>query len=289
MKIPSKPGLKTPGSFPKAPPPRSKPNASPSPPQTHPRAQPSYTPRPTKPAPQPTTLPRPPQPPPPPPPRSTAPSPTTNPLTRTILRTASSIFFASITLLFVRDNVVTIDTVRGSSMAPSLSPRSHDEGRNESVVIDKWFPARELKRGDVVTFWKPHRVGEVSIKRVVGVSGDVVRLGDRGSGKVYGEGTGTGKRVALFDGLGDADADIEAGTVVVPHGHIWVEGDNWRKSYDSNDFGPISKALIDGRAVRVWRDGWWRGLEDRREERDKVHAGRVVKQGSSELPAAFLE
>lgn len=181
-------------------------------------------------------------------------------------------------------------------MAPSLSPHSHDEGKNERVVINKWFPARELKRGDVVTFWKPHRAGEVSIKRVVGVEGDVVALGERGE-KVYSSGnigvggnSGTGKRFGPFDGLGDGDTEVvEPGTVVVPHGHIWVEGDNWRKSYDSNDFGPISKSLVDGRAVRVWRDGWWRGVGDERDRRESGHAGRVVREGRSEVPVAFLE
>jgi inner membrane protease subunit 2 len=197
-------------------------------------------------------------------------------------------------------------------MAPSLSPLSHEQGGlgNERVIISKWFPARDVKRGDVVTFWKPHRRGEVSIKRVVGVGGDVVRVGrgrERGTGtgeKGYsaggeekdgmeggGMGIGMEKRVGLFDGLGDANSSEQTspGTVVVPHGHIWVEGDNWRKSYDSNDFGPISKALVDGRAVRVWRDGWWRQVGDLREDRDRRHAGRVLREGGSEVPGAFLE
>ena len=28
-------------------------------------------------------------------------------------------------------------------------------------------------------------------------------------------------------------------TVRVPFGHVWVEGDNWRKTADSNMYGPV--------------------------------------------------
>ncbi|KAF2261317.1 LexA/Signal peptidase, partial [Lojkania enalia] len=129
--------------------------------------------------------------------------------------------------LFVRDSVVSIDTVKGSSMSPSLSASAHESGEHDRVRIRRGKATRNLRRGDIVTFWKPHKPDEISIKRIVGVEGDIV-----------------------YPKRGYAD-----GAVVVPYGHVWVEGDNWRKSFDSNDFGPISKALIDGKATRVWR-GW---------------------------------
>lgn len=112
-----------------------------------------------------------------------------------------------------------------------------------------------------MTFWKPHRRGEVSIKRVVGLEDDEISVGRGRNGNDAFYGQGQERRLASFDGLGDEldDGSIvgkrKEGKVVVPHGHIWVEGDNWRKSYDSNDFGPISRALVDGKAVRVLRGG----------------------------------
>lgn len=40
---------------------------------------------------------------------------------------------------------------------------------------------------------------------------------------------------------------------VVPKGHVWVEGDNKKASYDSRQFGPVPLALVEGRALfRVW-------------------------------------
>ena len=41
--------------------------------------------------------------------------------------------------------------------------------------------------------------------------------------------------------------------VVVPPGHVWIEGDNKDQSRDSRDFGPMSLQMIDGIArVKVW-------------------------------------
>ena len=86
---------------------------------------------------------------------------------------------------------------------------------------------------------------------------------------------------------------IKNGTVVTASdtfaADVWIEGDNWRKSLDSNDFGPISKGLIQGKAVKVWRD--WFSLMDVGDERKRRESGmrsRVVK-GRSEIPAVFLE
>ncbi|KAF1954397.1 LexA/Signal peptidase, partial [Byssothecium circinans] len=130
--------------------------------------------------------------------------------------------------IFVRDHFVSLDTVIGSSMAPTLSPDAHETGRRDWIVIQRnTRNGQAIKRGDVVTLWKPHRPEEISIKRVIGVEGDVV-----------------------FPRRGYA-VDEGKGRVVVPRGHVWVEGDNWRKSYDSCDFGPVSLGLVDGRAVRV--------------------------------------
>lgn len=58
------------------------------------------------------------------------------------------------------------------------------------------------------------------------------------------------------------------GRAVVPKGHVWVEGDNWRKTVDSNNYGPISMSLVQGRAIAVLNPSkfWtkpWEGFKSR--------------------------
>ena len=81
-------------------------------------------------------------------------------------------------------------------MAPTLSPDAHETGREDYVIVRPYQERRDgkkrnvkgekgedgkdgaifwgVKRGDVVTFWKPHKPGEMGIKRVVAVEGDTV-------------------------------------------------------------------------------------------------------------------
>ena len=80
-------------------------------------------------------------------------------------------------------------------MAPTLSPDAHETGREDYVIVrpyqerssskkggmkgEKGEDGKDgdiwgVKRGDVVTFWKPHKPGEMGIKRVVAVEGDTV-------------------------------------------------------------------------------------------------------------------
>ncbi|KAF2817016.1 LexA/Signal peptidase, partial [Mytilinidion resinicola] len=131
------------------------------------------------------------------------------------------------------DNVLSTTAVKGPSMAPTLSPKSRSAGIHDRVLLWRGLPRQNLKRGDVVTFWKPHNPEEISIKRIIALEGDTNYIG--GSG--------------MYDGAVKCpDGSVK---IVVPHNHIWVEGDNWTASQDSNDFGPISKAMVDGKALYI--------------------------------------
>lgn len=141
-----------------------------------------------------------------------------------------------------------------------------------------------MRRGDVVTFWKPHKQDELSIKRVVAVEGDVVypHRGYACDAEVV-----NARRVEGFDGLGSrewavgGDGEIEVGKVTVPRGHVWVEGDNWRRSYDSCDFGPVSLGLVDGKASRVWRD--WLRLRTVGDEREGGKSQSLIVPNTGEV------
>ena len=157
-------------------------------------------------------------------------------------------------------------------MAPTLSPAHHETGATDTVVIKRWEPARGLQRGDIITFWKPHKPDEISIKRVVAFGGDTVWPRDR---------------EAMTRGHAHTRANYDLGgkkCLVVPYGHMWVEGDNWRESFDSNDFGPISKGLIDGKAVGVVRGWRIAAIPEKRVEKGSTR----VAIGKEQLPEIFL-
>jgi signal peptidase I len=88
-----------------------------------------------------------------------------------------------------------------------------------------------LTVGDVVVVEHPNRKGTVC-KRILGLPGDMV-VNPPPMGRM---------RNKQHDDL-----------VIIPDGHIWIEGDNTMHSTDSRDYGPIPAALIVGRVVcRIW-------------------------------------
>ncbi|KEQ61158.1 LexA/Signal peptidase, partial [Aureobasidium melanogenum CBS 110374] len=116
------------------------------------------------------------------------------------------------TMITINDHFFESITVTGVSMAPTLSASFNETGEKDVLLMKKWKPTKDLQRGDVVMLNLPHKPEKLGIKRVVALEGDWV-------------------------------------TWKVPLGHVWVEGDNTGMSKDSNDYGPVSKSLIAGKAI----------------------------------------
>jgi mitochondrial inner membrane protease subunit 2 len=115
------------------------------------------------------------------------------------------------TTIFLLDNVIEWHAVRGSSMHPSLSPDYETHRTMDRLLFWKFGAARNIRRGQIISFWAPHDPEKRVVKRVVGIPGDVVFP----------------KQRYPWD------------RVKVPSGHVWVEGDNELQSKDSNDYGPV--------------------------------------------------
>ncbi|KXT12211.1 hypothetical protein AC579_3448 [Pseudocercospora musae] len=111
----------------------------------------------------------------------------------------------------------TCDPAYGISMLLTLS------SCNDYVIISKWYRrGRGIHVGDVVSFRHPVKEGVHAVKRIVGLSGDLV----------------------LMYTPGQSDAMLQ-----VPEGHCWVVGDNLPHSRDSRHFGPLPLALISGKVI----------------------------------------
>lgn len=106
----------------------------------------------------------------------------------------------------------------GPSMLPTFA------ATGDVVLEDRLsvLLGRPFTRGDLITFVSPANPSHIVCKRILGLPGDVVCV----------DPTGT---VAPSDEH-----------VVIPRGHIWVQGDNADNSRDSRYYGPLSMGLVRG-------------------------------------------
>uniref|UniRef100_A0ACD5W8U6 Uncharacterized protein n=1 Tax=Avena sativa TaxID=4498 RepID=A0ACD5W8U6_AVESA len=121
-------------------------------------------------------------------------------------------------IAFMEERVAGLTYPRGPSMLPAFNIMG------DVVVADK-VSARcgWVAPGDVVQFVSPEDPRKTVIKRVLGMEGDAVTY------------------------LVDPGNSDDSKTVVVPKGHIWVQGDNIYASRDSRQFGPVPYGLVNGR------------------------------------------
>lgn len=188
------------------------------------------------------------------------------------------------TTIFINDNVLEVGFVTGGSMEPTLSPDDNTTGRKDALLWKKWQANTNVRRGDVMLFGLPSRPEDTGVKRVIGVEGDTVLLDPRRRPKHARKDGGATEEVPEARSW-----DAWMGRAKVPEGHVWVEGDNWRASRDSNWYGPISKSLITGKAVAVvlpskkFGSRPWEGFHSR----TKVVSGKLDKRTDLEALEAL--
>ncbi|KAH9812657.1 mitochondrial inner membrane protease subunit 2-like [Teratosphaeria destructans] len=178
--------------------------------------------------------------------------------------------------IFFTDNFYEFTRITGTSMTPSLSPKYHETRQSDWVWWQGHSLGNNLQRGDVVRFFSPCHPERDTVKRIIALPGDTVIL-DRKR-----------RPVRARDGADlpeSASWDRWGGKCRVPEGHVWVEGDNWRSTRDSNTYGPISMSLVHGKAVQlVWplKDFGTKPWEGFRVD-TKVVPGNLVKMQDAEV------
>jgi signal peptidase I len=135
--------------------------------------------------------------------------------------------------------------VDGHSMLPNFNT-------DQFIIVSRLsYILGEPQRGDVVVFHYPLQSDRDFIKRIIGLPGETVTILE---GRVYVNGK-------LLD-----EPYIESfcrsktcdGEWPVPPDHYFVLGDNRGASKDSQDFGPVHRKYIVGRAfVRYWPPRDW--------------------------------
>eukprot|EP01025_Chloroclados_australasicus_P050294 TRINITY_DN5764_c0_g1_i3.p2 TRINITY_DN5764_c0_g1~~TRINITY_DN5764_c0_g1_i3.p2 ORF type:complete len:182 (+),score=5.48 TRINITY_DN5764_c0_g1_i3:56-547(+) len=120
--------------------------------------------------------------------------------------------------ILLNSKVLSVAQVQGESMEPTLQ-------NGDLVLFDKfaiWLCMRgadwHVLLGQLVYFRSPEDANRRLIKRMIGISGDIVMESNQLMGHR------------------------------ISQGHCWVEGDNYKRSLDSRTrFGAIPLALLEGR------------------------------------------
>ncbi|CAA6801857.1 MAG: Signal peptidase I (EC [uncultured Thiotrichaceae bacterium] len=156
------------------------------------------------------------------------------------------ISFFSIQLIFkeLRPSWLGYEAFRlpSRSMAPSLIP-------NDFVVADTEAYENDLpKRGDIIVFSRPDKVGVKFTKRVIAIEGDTLKI-QRGQILV--------NQKAVFEPYVKAQYNQRSGllsieAIKVPKGTVYVLGDNRDNSFDSRYFGVVKAHWLYGRVRALW-------------------------------------
>ena len=172
--------------------------------------------------------------------------------------------------------------IQGPSMLPTMSADGSDlwliRNYNWRHTLGRWLPwlqlsSANLRQGDLIGVAHPNR-NYVSCKRIVGLPGDTVRR--------YGEyvhlyvaqdpqhfgilppmesTSSSADRYSWIDPSCSWDPEQQPSsygkdpfrTLIVPEGHVWVEGDCPGLAMDSRQYGSIPLEWIRGKVVaRLW-------------------------------------
>ncbi|WP_086350797.1 signal peptidase I [Candidatus Enterococcus clewellii] len=134
-------------------------------------------------------------------------------------------------------------TVDGVSMAPTLKD-------GDRIIIQR---TQELQRYNLITFEPKDQPGKSFVKRVIGLPGDAIRVGEN-TLYLNGDQSFSPDTDDLPDGTLKVSIAYEVqyaltGLTEIPEDHYFVLGDNRIQSNDSRSFGLISKKQIEGIVV----------------------------------------
>lgn len=156
-----------------------------------------------------------------------------NRVLKLIIFIISLISFSMICSLFV-----TMPSVEGSSMYPTLNSTNH----NDKIIVEKLnFKKYDLNRGDVIVL-KPYGNDDtLYVKRVIGLPNDVIEIR---FGTLFINGVMMNEQYISEPHMCD-----EYIKITVPSSHVFVLGDNRDVSKDSRSIGPIPIENVKGKAV----------------------------------------
>jgi len=140
--------------------------------------------------------------------------------------------------------------IPSASMSPTLQ-------LDDYFLIDRtWYRNAQVRRGDVVVFASPTDSKVDFVKRVVGLSGEMVQI-KKGMILINGRPLTALPEPApnYLSSTNGGLSDYYFESQTVPPNHVFVVGDNPKNSFDSRFFKSIDIAAVRGKALYIiWAD-----------------------------------
>jgi signal peptidase I len=125
-----------------------------------------------------------------------------------------SVFASGTVLAYTQTHIMGFYRIVTGSMTPSVMP-------GDFVIFDKTMYRHEgPKKGDIIVFTYPDDRSKLYVKRIAGLPGDTVTT--------------------------------DSAVAIVPHGFVYVLGDNKLHSDDSRHYGPIALNEILGKGRQIY-------------------------------------
>lgn len=156
---------------------------------------------------------------------------------RILRSTISSLIVVAAIAVLISMLFLPVLRVTGTSMMPTLQ-------NDELVICRKWG---EFKRGDVIAFYYNNKI---LLKRVIGLSGDVIDIAEDGT--VYVNGEAIDEPYLNEKAFGECDLNLP---YQVPDERVFVMGDHRSTSVDSRSttVGCVANESVVGEVMlRIW-------------------------------------
>lgn len=134
--------------------------------------------------------------------------------------------------------ILTPNQVKGASMEPTFHTGDY------ILTSRLTYKFRRLERGDVIVFKSPKNPDIEYIKRIIGLSGDIITI--KNSQVFVNNNLLTEKYIASTTNLWDGGCIKDNVSYTVPQDYIFVMGDNRPRSSDSREFCAVTIDSIIG-------------------------------------------
>ncbi len=169
-------------------------------------------------------------------------------------------FYAS----FIRKDVMAEYVIPTESMKPTMI-------QGDYVIANNFiYKFNKPKRGDLVVFKDPYNSSGNLVKRLIGVSGDIIEIRNK---KLYLNNVKQNEKYIVHYDKKNYPSKISSrdnyGPFKVPKNRVFLLGDNRDNSFDSRNWGGVAKDTILGKVQNLY---WSRDIKT-----DKIRWKRIFQ------------